>query len=779
MINGIDDAEWSSLQATCLETVVGRSLRGRSKARTLLVEGDASWQYAVAPVLAWVQELWRRMHGDAAALDWKALARAWDAGRRRDVTSWPNVRGPVDAARLSLHRLQWSWPTPWTFEADNGVEVDLLTTSPQMLKALLMDAGRRRLEREVGDRMRRAGWGGCGDEVRGGCAISAAAVQRTLIGKDLADDSSHCVRAAATGATWTAAQLADAGYLVDRRCGLCKQADDTMHHRLWQCSATADLRKDKALERTCKRARAWAEQRHPVYHAGLLPMEAQPPPAEDDPLDELTPEARARAAESHTFYVDGSCSTELLTSARRAAWAVIGLRAGARPDDDPKLAAAWSISGPVPRWLPQTAQAAEHVAALLAGHLADDPGRRSRPRIVGDCAGVVAGCRRTDWTVQLGSRQFYGGIWKQVAELGPAGRAALRAMDKVAAHRTEAQKRAATEAELLDYIGNEAADHAAKEARRRHPCSSNWVADSQAALVQDALATTRLMRDALPRWPRLPRAGRPVRGTEAEREAVRLARAQRRAEARSARASQRHAALRSAHASHAWQCWQGGAERCARCLRRRTRTVGHCSVDQLARPLLELAAAASDLDHDLWAAALVEHGPTGGEAPLAICRLCGGWTRGWRRFKGQLLTQGCTGTRRLAGAQAWNRVLRGMHPTGGAVGATARVVAAAPWDPADLHAALAAVGPSQEEADATAAHDGSGSGFGGGRAALEAGAVSAEEDEASSFEATRGAVGEHSAPTTSADDGRAGSGCAGPSQPPPGTAARLANDRPP
>ena len=141
MINGIDSTEWRMLQDTYLGTVVGKSLRGRSRARTLLVEKDAAWQHAVAPVLAWTKEIWRRMHGGAAALSWKTLARAWDAGRRRDVQEWGQVRGPVDAARLSLNRLWWSWPTPWALRSDEGVEYNVLATCPRMPQAIMEEAG--------------------------------------------------------------------------------------------------------------------------------------------------------------------------------------------------------------------------------------------------------------------------------------------------------------------------------------------------------------------------------------------------------------------------------------------------------------------------------------------------------------------------------------------------------------------------------------------------------------------------------------------------------------
>ena len=85
-----------------------------------------------------------------------------------------------------------------------------------------------------------------------------------------------------------------------------------------------------------------AGKRYPVYHAGLVPMERHrgPPPAASDPLHALTTEARERAAGTTAFYVDGSRSAELLTTDRRAGWAVIRLRADAQPGDDPEAATA-------------------------------------------------------------------------------------------------------------------------------------------------------------------------------------------------------------------------------------------------------------------------------------------------------------------------------------------------------------------------------------------------------------------------------------------------------
>ena len=53
-------------------------------------------------------------------------------------------------------------------------EVQATLEEPGVMKALLEEAGRRHLEREVGERMRRAGREGCGDEARGGRAGRAA-----------------------------------------------------------------------------------------------------------------------------------------------------------------------------------------------------------------------------------------------------------------------------------------------------------------------------------------------------------------------------------------------------------------------------------------------------------------------------------------------------------------------------------------------------------------------------------------------------------------------------
>ena len=50
---------------------------------------------------------------------------------------------------------------------------------------------------------------------------------------------------AACGGAWTGDRSQEAGYIVDDqnlKCALCKKERDTLHHRLWWCEASAELR---------------------------------------------------------------------------------------------------------------------------------------------------------------------------------------------------------------------------------------------------------------------------------------------------------------------------------------------------------------------------------------------------------------------------------------------------------------------------------------------------------------------------------------------------------
>ena len=219
-----------------------------------------------APVVAWARAIFDALSKAHGAIPSGELLRLWQAMRSRGVKRWADARGPLDAAWLTLRRLGWDWTEPWAMTTDEGVRIPFRLVGPKMLKRHLCTSSRRQLEAQVGRRLREQGWTGMSDH-SGQC--SAAAVQRVMAEKATTEDGRHWVRAVATGAFWPAQRLAEAGYAVDARCPLCKDAPDTAFHRLWECPCTRDLRQEKEVAKVAERALE-AGPNHITFSTGLL-----------------------------------------------------------------------------------------------------------------------------------------------------------------------------------------------------------------------------------------------------------------------------------------------------------------------------------------------------------------------------------------------------------------------------------------------------------------------------------------------------------------------------
>ena len=106
----------------------------------MFFEGDPVAKPAIAPIMRWARELWMGLQGplgkDACRFSLPQMRRMSHAAtRERVVVEWRSAKGPVAIARLSLHWLQWEWPTPFAFITDLGDRVDLLI-SPRVQPGL-------------------------------------------------------------------------------------------------------------------------------------------------------------------------------------------------------------------------------------------------------------------------------------------------------------------------------------------------------------------------------------------------------------------------------------------------------------------------------------------------------------------------------------------------------------------------------------------------------------------------------------------------------------------
>ena len=632
-VHGLSDQEWRTARLTSV-AASGGAANGQSWQRRLLTEGDCTAGAMGAPLVAWVAETWAAQERRPRAATPTELQTSWQMGEDRAVRRWCDVRGPVDAIRLTLQRLRWTWEGPWDWYDDRGATIDLRQVTPRLMRQMIADAVRRGLERQVGQRLRAKQWHGLPG------AASAAAVNRVLAGKHLTPKEKGSLRAVVSDSIWPQQRLAEHGYETTRLCALCGAAEDTIHHRVWCCPATEDLRKEHADLTTAARA---AGPRSALFNlGGLLPSRADDKPQANDqqvsPCDHTSPTfQRGRG----TVYVDGSATTPGIPELRRASWAAVQI------DDDTGEEVA-SATGTVPAAWPQTAQAAEHCGLWETAVRTE-----AKVCVVGDCAGVVNESRKlkTRPDSRAWEQKMYGGLWRRARQ--SQALPSLLDMQKVKAH--QAWRTVQDEEERRKAKGNDRADELAKQALQQHP---RWAKHEYAEVAEEweqALVIAEITGRAVARWPKATRSER-RRASQTELDA-RATRQEAKAKATAARKQAEATRNRAATASHAWQTWQGQT-RCIACGVRKQQRAAATPCTATRPKVCQIADAARTRGHQQLQVATVL-APAGHSTGLLLfCGTCGACSQGGQAKS--RLDDECSPTN--SGRYALSRIKRGLHP---------------------------------------------------------------------------------------------------------------------
>ena len=601
---GVSNVELGKLQAVAL-SAMKPTTRGRSKSGIMTARGDPTWKAATAPIIRWAQELWWTQVPKSRAvpcLSMRTLRRAWAAAAARPVKSWGHVRGAVDAARLSLKRINWRFRDATHLVTDRGVCIPLLKTSPKLLGKLLRDGVQRAWQRKFGTSLRAEGWDGsrvCADPPRTLCNSKWAKANPLA--------AHHAVKAFVGGA-WTKERAAKAGYVVkDMLCELCGEAVDTFEHRVCSCRAAAHVRQRHS--KTMKQIKSCPEL-GPLFATRAIwrqPADSCPLPPVDGGTEIVwrddIPEENRVAANLGGFmaFCDGSASKHAVEELRRAAWAC------AFVEPDGRLQA--SIVGPVWQNLPQTSQSAEYSATVAAIQT------MSRPtHLVGDCLGVTkaAECLVRDGT-PVGA---HAGLMLSAAK--SVNITNLKEVSWMPSHRALAES--ATDQQKLWHRGNEMVDELADEKRQavEADIGADMLIDA-GVTCRVAVSTLKMVGTILALWPPLPRSVERWNAGPRGRLAI----------------------------GHDWQfCKVRGHWRCKTCgtYNGRAEAQGPPTTSDQCRPgrLLERITAAEQLGHSI-AAVEVEGVQT------HFCKTCGchgTWL--WRK----LLTN-CQGAPRSGLTRAW------------------------------------------------------------------------------------------------------------------------------
>lgn len=593
------------------------STQGASLTAKCILSGDASWAIAAAPILAWIHEVWRAgTASEAPHLSFPELRAMWDAAVPMASTTWGGSRGPITNALLSLQRIGWSWPTPFTLADAQGNVEPIAAISPRLWSTRIRDAVQDMHERKLGTLF------AAHDPAFGGRRAYLGTAAFLATSRRIPAASRSVIRRAAAGCLWTPAVAHRAGYVIEPTCALCGIAEDTPHHRACVCTAAEVVEaRRKAVPLWFTREAAVSSADDPLFSRLAVPHPADmwPRPLDDPVVEVLDGDGQAICGDdaldvSGHLFLDGSCAPHVVRGLARAAWALVMV---SRIGKVIKV-----IRGAVTKDLPQTPQAAEFLPAVVAASHAVGPSV-----IYDDCSAVVNACADTR-RVQLQPCRMYAGLIR--AMRAAQGFHHIGNVLKVKAHRDFDTDRLDDEDQWTAW-GNDRADWHAKAALAAHPAPSAEQRLEVDMHLKRARLAARLYTSVWHLWPPMARS---------------LERAPRAARER------RRAVIATTH------CWRPhpGGERCTACMRRAVdgaTTAERERIPCTGAPPVLLRLRELQLGHKLVFLAL--HDDDDG---MVVCAVCGG--AGSR--KPQVLGSPCTGVASEWGKRSLSRVLRGAHP---------------------------------------------------------------------------------------------------------------------
>jgi hypothetical protein len=249
-----------------------------------------------------------------------------------------------------MSRVGWRFIQPFLVESEMGTRFALTATPPAMLSYHLQVSWARLRGRAAA----------CSIGLTG--QLEATQMQRCM--KGTTDTGYPAVlRAFATQSLWSPQRLYNVGYDVPTTCVRCGAPSDSLHHRLFQCPATHDLRQEFLHDSDIDNLRRSESRRSLMIGFQIMPSFTPDRPEglgcekphvqywthNGQKIDELM---------EGIIFTDGSCTKIGPPTWSRTGWAVIKMSANG------DLIA--TASGRVGKQLPQTPAAGEYVAALVA-----------------------------------------------------------------------------------------------------------------------------------------------------------------------------------------------------------------------------------------------------------------------------------------------------------------------------------------------------------------------------------------------------------------------------
>ena len=177
-------------------------------------------------LLRWLQQARQahRCHGPldrSGGMTLPELRRAWQACSDRPPTRWSQVRGPIEAARVSAQRLVWTWLGACFVLVADGTRISLVENAPAAVAIEAQKAYFSDLQCKVAERARLGDAGG----------ICLRPVWVVAADRELSASQRRLVQVVVCGGVWTNQRLQEAGYDVIPVCR-CGNDIDSLHQAI-------------------------------------------------------------------------------------------------------------------------------------------------------------------------------------------------------------------------------------------------------------------------------------------------------------------------------------------------------------------------------------------------------------------------------------------------------------------------------------------------------------------------------------------------------------------
>ena len=152
-------------------------------------------------------------------------------------------RGPITAMLATLGHLGWTMLSPTILRTDQGEDIKLAEVDPKQVRSKLEQAILRQQEQLTEEAVvNRQTCTACEAANIKEYGIDFEATRKALNSKKIKSRAKHIIGQLAANSYQIGRHLRKIGIKALADCPCCKNSEDTLDHRIWDCTALADIR---------------------------------------------------------------------------------------------------------------------------------------------------------------------------------------------------------------------------------------------------------------------------------------------------------------------------------------------------------------------------------------------------------------------------------------------------------------------------------------------------------------------------------------------------------